>query len=403
MIMIKNIHTPFLLSLFVAVLFLLCLAAATNHPYSYAQPQHYSFVTKWGSSGSGDGQFRGPNGIAVDIYDNIYTVDSGNHRIQKFNDRHSFVAKWGSQGTADGEFVRPFDIALDSSGIVYVTDRRTFSNHTIQGFYNGKPVISWGSTGSGDGQFRFPTGIAVNSSGYVHIANTASPHRIQKFTYDGNFIGWIGKCTGGSNCDLTNQRAKGFSCNANTCTVDNFGSGDGQFQIPTHIAIDPKMGYLYIADMLNHRIQKFTYDGNFIGWIGKCTGGSNCDLTYQTAKDFGCNASTCTGLDAGRGPAQFLYPGGIAIDSSGNLFVADNGNYRIQKFSSDGEFISAWGSHCNLRTGSGCYDPDGQTGPLSLGDGQFSDNIGDVAVDSLGKVYVSDNGNDRIQVFQLRP
>ena len=74
--------------------------------------------------------------------------------------------------------------------------------HQDAGFYNGIIIISWGSKGSGDGQFNGPTGIAVNSSGYVYVANYASPHRIQKFTYDGKFVGWIGKCTAGPNCDV---------------------------------------------------------------------------------------------------------------------------------------------------------------------------------------------------------
>ena len=158
------------------------------------------------------------------------------------------------------------------------------------------------------------------------------------------------------------------------------------------------MGYVYVSDNYNHRIQKFTFEGKFMGWIGKCTAGPNCDLNYDGAKDFGCNANTCTGLGPGHIVSQFHFSLGIAVDSSGNIYVADSVNNRIQKFSSNGSFIATWGSQCNLSNGTGCIDPDGPTGPLSLGDGQFS-SIGDVAIDSLDRVYVSDSGNNRIEVF----
>jgi DNA-binding beta-propeller fold protein YncE len=72
-------------------------------------------------------------------------------------------------------------------------------------------------------------------------------------------------------------------------------------------------------------------------------------------------------------------PIGIKTDSSGNVYVGDQGNDRIQKFDSNGKFITKWGS-----TGSG--------------DGQFQVPIG-IAINSKGLVYVTDLGNSRVQVF----
>jgi tripartite motif-containing protein 71 len=81
----------------------------------------------------------------------------------------------------------------------------------------------------------------------------------------------------------------------------------------------------------------------------------------------------------GTGDGQFINPVGLATDSSDNIYVADRGNNRIQKFDSDGNFITKWGTP-------------------GIGDGQFEEPTG-IAVDSLDNVYVVDRGNSRIQVF----
>ena len=82
---------------------------------------------------------------------------------------------------------------------------------------------------------------------------------------------------------------------------------------------------------------------------------------------------------------QFSAPRGVAVDSSGNVFVVDSGNERIQKFSNTGDFIRMWGSHCDIFGGNEC-------------NGQFDQPRG-IAVDSSGNVFVADTGNNRIQKF----
>jgi DNA-binding beta-propeller fold protein YncE len=90
------------------------------------------FLGKWGTTGSGDGQFVNPAlGIAPDSSDNIYVADWGNNRIQKFDSNGNFITKWGTQGSGDGQFDEPTGIAIDSSGNVYVVDR---GNSRIQVF-----------------------------------------------------------------------------------------------------------------------------------------------------------------------------------------------------------------------------------------------------------------------------
>ena len=79
-------------------------------------------MAKWGSSGSGNGQFVNPLGIGIDSSGNCFVVDSGNSRIQKFTPAGAFATKWGSSGTGDGQFKSPNGVAIDSSGYVYVAD-----------------------------------------------------------------------------------------------------------------------------------------------------------------------------------------------------------------------------------------------------------------------------------------
>ena len=84
--------------------------------------------------------------------------------------------------------------------------------------------------------------------------------------------------------------------------------------------------------------------------------------------------------DSGTGDGQFHYPQGVTVDASGNVYVADAGNNRIQKFTSDGTYLTQWGS-------------------LGTGEGQFNEYVLGVAVDAGGNVYVADGQNGRIQKF----
>ena len=243
----------------------------------------YEFVLKWGSWGSGDGQFDSPKGVAVDSSGNVYVADTGNSRIQKFTSNGTLLAQWGSEGTGDGQFDHPYGVAVDSSGNVYVADGY---NHRIQKFTSGGTFVTkWGSSGSGDSQFSCPYGVAVDSSGNVYVADGWND-RIQKFTSDGTYVSQWG----------------------------NLGAGNGQFQTPKGVDVDSS-GYVYVADSVMSRIQKFTSDGTYVTKWGY----------YGTADGY------------------FRYAEDVAVDSSGNVYVADGDNDRIQKFTSDGTFLTKWG------------------------------------------------------------
>lgn len=258
----------------------------------------YELVTKWGSLGTGDGQFNTPAGVAADNLGNLFVVEYQNHRLQKFTIDGAFLYKWGSQGSGNGQFQFPSGIAIDKSNYVYVSEQTGNCVKKFQpgGFF----VTKWGSSGSGDGQFNVPAYIAVDRSADVVYVSDFNNNRIQKFTSGGSYLSkWGG-----------------------------MGSGDGQLYRPMGVAVDGS-GYVYVSDGGNNRIQKFTSGGSFVAKWGS----------------------------EGTGDGQLRSPDGIAADYAGHIYVADELNYRIQKFNSDGAFMTKWGSQ---GSGDGQFkNPDG--------------------------------------------
>ena len=307
--MLKKVMGKFicLLSLAVMLLIMPVLAGADGD---------YQFVTQWGSQGSGNGQFNGPYGLAVDSSGNVYVTDYNNHRVQKFSSTGSYITKWGSYGSGNGQFDRPWGIAVDSSGNVYVVD---YGNDRVQKFSStGSYITKWGSSGYGNGQFDGPNGIAVDYSGNIYVVEAGD--RIQKFSSSGSYMTqWvqtpgleyqgiaIAVDSSGNvyALDNYNSRILKFSSALSYITQwGSYGSGNGQFNGPYGISVDSS-GNVYVADYYNDRIQKLSSAGSYITKWGS----------------------------SGSGNGQFAGPTGIAVDSSGNVYVVDYGNNRIQKFS----------------------------------------------------------------------
>lgn len=134
----------------VALLFLLLFAGTI----AFAHAETYSFITKWGSLGSGNGQFDYPNGVAVDGSDNVYVTDRYNNRVQKFSSSGVFITKWGGYGSGDGQFMGPISVAVDGLGNVYVTDT---GNNRVQKFCK-TPSDMWASDFAGNPQNVFTSG-----------------------------------------------------------------------------------------------------------------------------------------------------------------------------------------------------------------------------------------------------
>jgi DNA-binding beta-propeller fold protein YncE len=123
--------------------------------------------------------------MKFDADDNLYIVDSGNNRIQKFTKDGQFLAKWGSAGSGDGEFNMPWGIDLDAQGDVYIADWR---NDRIQKFSpDGQFLMAFGASGSGEGEFNRPSGVAVDRDGAIYVADWLND-RLQVFDADGVFV-----------------------------------------------------------------------------------------------------------------------------------------------------------------------------------------------------------------------
>nr|WP_304364237.1 PKD domain-containing protein [Methanocalculus taiwanensis] len=248
--------------------------------------ENYSYVTKWGTFGEGEGEFRTPVYATLDTAGNVLVTESRNNRVQIFDSTGRFITTWKTRDPETGKLFTPKGIACDAFGNVYLTDS---SNHRVWKFSRtGIFITNWGGYGEKPGQFIYPHDVAVDSSSGVVYVTDENNHRVQKFTGGGTYITSWG----------------------------SHGSGEGQFSAPTGITVDIS-GNIYVADNQNHRIQKFTDNGTYITSWG--TQGSE--------------------------EGQLYWPWGIAVDDTGGVYVADLQNDRIQKFSSNGRFITAWGRY----------------------------------------------------------
>ncbi|WP_440951435.1 SBBP repeat-containing protein [Methanosphaerula subterraneus] len=149
-----------------------------------------TFVTKWGTRGSGDGQFYTLTGITVDSAGNVYITDRNNERIQKFTSNGTFVTKWGTMGSEDYLSYFPQDIAVDSVGNVYVTGYSSnyYLKDRVRKFTStGAFITEWGGNGGADGKFVDIGGIAVDGVDNVYVADSGNK-RVQKFTSSGTYV-----------------------------------------------------------------------------------------------------------------------------------------------------------------------------------------------------------------------
>jgi RHS repeat-associated protein len=252
----------------------------------------YSYSSAFGSSGTGNGQFAHPAGIAIDAKGNLLVVDENNKRVEKFSSSGIFVSAFGSSGTGNGQFSRPTDVAVDPKGNIWVTDA---GNNRIEQFNEkGEFLAKFGTAGSGNLQFNGPESLAIDAKGNVWIGDTYN-HRVQELNEKGEFV-------------------RAFGTN---------GSGQGQIIESTGIAVSAA-GNVYVADWGNQRITEFSETGTFIRQWGT----------------------------EGTGNGQFKRPDVIEIDSGGNVFVGDESNSRIQVFNEKGEFQSKFGT---AGTGSGQF------------------------------------------------
>lgn len=392
--------------------------------HTYAQQYDWSnFAGSPGASGTADGignatQFNSPGGVAVDANGTAYIADTNNHTIRKMTPGGvvtTLAGNPGASGSADGtggaaRFCRPQGVAVDGSGNVYVADAK---NCAIRKVTPGGVVTtlagSPGTSGTADGmgsaaRFAWPHGVAVDGSGNVYVADTGN-NTIRKVTPSGVVTtlagspGVSGSADGtGSAARFSYSRGIAVDGNGNAYVADYLnhtirkvtsagvvttlagtpeaaGCTDGtgsaaRFDWPHGIAADGS-GNVYVADIYNHTIRKVTPGGAVTTLAG--------------------NSGTGGSVDGTGNAARFTWPHGVAVDGSGNVYIADSGNHTIRKVTPTGEATTLAGSPGT----SGSSDGQGSSNGIGSA-AQFFSPRG-VAVDGSANVYVADTYNHTIR------
>ena len=261
-----------------------------------------------------------------------------------------------SSGNSDGtgsaaRFYYPSGIAADNAGNVYLADT---DNHTVRKIVAATGAVTTlaglaGSSGDADGiasaaRFNSPSGVAVDGAGNIYVADTMND-TLRKVTASGVVSTLAGsRETAGS--------------------IDGTGSA-ALFQGPQGLAIDSG-GNLYVADTNNHTIRKVVPTTGVVTTVAGLAG----------------NSGSADGLGS---LARFSYPSGIAVDGTGNLYVADTDNHTIRAISTSGLVSTLAG----LAGSSGGAD--------GTGSAVRFDSPSDLAVDSSGNIYVVDTDNFTIR------
>jgi DNA-binding beta-propeller fold protein YncE len=244
------------------------------------------FLQKWGSTGSGDGQFVRPAGIAVEKSGNVIVVDSGNSRLQVFSPDGKFVGKCGGPGKGPGEFDQPWGITLDKDGNMFVAD---WNNHRVQKLSpQGKCLMTLGSFGqitkpegsyavtplgpyiAADSekaghprtdQFNHPTDVAVDSDGDIYVCDWGN-HRVCVFDPEGGPVTTLigdaqilskwGQQSIDANPDMMKARRRVKSLEP-----------QWRFCFPTQVEFDPDNDQVIVADSQRNRLQIYKKVRNY--------------------------------------------------------------------------------------------------------------------------------------------
>jgi YD repeat-containing protein len=382
------------------------------------------YASAFGTSGTANGQFTHPADVAVDTEGNVWVVDRGNNRIEKFGPGGAFLFKFTTTGTGDGQFSQPIALALDAAGNVWVLDAST---NRVQKFNaKGEFLAKFGSFGKAAGQFFTPSDIAIDAKGNIWVSQ-GFQGKVQKFSPSGEYLGLLAPY-GTAAGQISDPTGVAVAPKGNVWVVDrstnrvevfgesgtfirqfgSAGSGDGQFSSPLAIDADSG-GHVWVLDGGN-RVEEFTEEGKFLAKFGaKETGAGQLTLSYQAGLatdgeghlwitdtdnnrvqrwvDEGALVRLHSELDStfgtsGTADSQFNHPADVTVDPEGNVWVVDRGNNRVEKFGPGGEFLL-------------------KLGASGSGDGQFAQPAA-LTLDDAGNVWVLDASNGRVQKFNAK-
>ena len=388
------------------------------------------FVDDFGSSGSGDGRFNEPAGLTYDEdNDLLYVADTENNRIQVFEiisgnncpsgtdeiiDGVCFVEEFGSSGSTDGRFNSPSGLAIDeNSGILYVadTDNNRIQMLSVTGGSSSDTLSfsdKFGSSGNDEDEFDKPADLAINNNGDKLYVADSENNRIK--TYE---------LTNGDNCSSGNDEI----INDEVCFDDDFGSpgsNTGRFDIPTDLAVSKDNGDIYVVDSDNNRVQRFNSNGNYdnlefgsdrsnddeyLGTPSAIAIDRKSDYIYvaDTARDsisvFDKDGDFKFKFEDDGSNDDFTNPSGMVIDDSNQiLYVADTDNNRIRIFElTDGDNCPSGTDE--VENDEVCFVDDfGSSGST---EGKFDKPKGLTYDDDNDLLYVADTDNNRIQVFEI--
>jgi sugar lactone lactonase YvrE len=365
-----------------------------------------------GSPGTNDGvgtsaRFSDPGGVAVDALGDVYVSDSGNDTIRFVTPGGvvtTIAGTAGVGGSTDGTvsnalFNFPEALRFDASSNLYIADTQ---NSTIRKLTPAGVVSTLAGTprlpGSTDGLatnalFNLPEGLGVDSGGDVFVADTGN-NTVREISAAGTvstlagLAGFSGSADGVSNSArfsaptgiVPDSLGNVFVTDNNNNTIRKIapagvvstfagavgaGSADGvataaRFNYPVGITVDPS-GFVYVSDFHNQTIRKI----NSLGAVSTLAG------------TVGTSGST----DGTNNTALFFNPTGLAVDPSGNVYIADSGNETIRKMTSAGVVTTLAGSPGVVGSHNGTGSAAHFNNPLGL------------AVDLATNLYVADNGN----------
>jgi len=301
-----------------------------------------------------------PPDAAVDGAGNLYIVDRNNNRIRKV-DTSGIISTFAGNGTSDssgdggpatsaGLFL-PIAIAVDGAGNVYIADPgEGLRQVNTSGIINSVPVIS-----SFLSKIASPGGMTVDSAGnlYVSDLNGSAIYKLDK-------TGVLTTVAGGT---------FGFSGDGNLATK-------AALYFPSGVAVD-KAGNIYFADKGNNRVRKVDTNGIITTFAGTGTAGYSGDGGPATAAKLGLNLTSAFQ--------------GVAVDSAGDVYIADPANNRIRMVNAAGIISTFAGNGGPFATGS-----------LGNGDGGLASSASvstpyGVRVDSAGNVFIADTGHNLIR------
>ena len=314
-------------------------------------------VTTFATSG-----FRSPSGIAVDSAGNVYVADTLNQTIRKITADGVVSTLAGSTdqaGSADGtgaaaRFNYPAAVAVDGAGVVFVADS---FNHTIRKITPEGVVTtiagSAGASGSVDGtgaaaRFGAPEGVAVDGLGNVYVGDTNS-EAIRKITSEGVVTTLAGSLGTYGNADGTGSAAR--------------------FWHPGGLSADAA-GNVFVGDTYNQTVRKITPAG-----VVTTIAGAVGVMGYS---------------DGAGSTAHFDNPKGTAVDSAGNVYLADYGTNTVRKISPSGLALTIGGAPRS----SGNTDGTGAAARFDFASWQSPTGV---VVDSAGSVFVADSNNNAVR------